>query len=145
MRQLACTWKILSGRRSKLFLFLHLRSFSTCKHPVIALVATKIQRKRGKEGKRKREKRNRKRKREKEEKIISEVSKFIKERVKKNYRVHLYSNVIEIPVISDTIEDRDMGSLAKLKHLLGNLGTHFNEKRGVLVPLNWEDYSMFLS
>ena len=57
----------------------------------------------------------------------------------------LYSNVIEIPVISDTIEDRDMGSLAKLKHLLGNLGSHFNEKRGVLVPLNWENYSMFLS
>ena len=127
MRQLACTWKILSGRRSKLFLFLHLRSFSTCKHPVIALVATKTQRKRGNED------------------IISEASKFIKEREGKNYNAHLYSNITEIPVISDSKEDRDMKGLAKPKQLLANLGTHFNEKRGVLVPLNWEDYSMFLS
>ena len=65
--------------------------------------------------------------------------------MEKNYRVHLHSNVIEIPVISDVIEDRDMKSLAKLKHLLANLGTHFNEKRGTLVPLNWENYSMFFS
>ena len=131
MRQLACTWKILSGRRSKYLIFLHLRLsiiiLSTCKHPVIALVATKTQRKRG------------------NEEIISEASKFIKERMEKNYRVHLHSNVIEIPVISDVIEDRDMKSLVKLKLLLGNLGSHFNEMRGVLVPLNWENYSMFWS
>ena len=59
-------------------------------------------------------------------------------------RVHLYSDIIEIPVISNTIEDRDMKTLAKLRHLLANLGTHFNEMRGVLVPLNWENYSKLL-
>ena len=100
---------------------------STCKHPIIALVAIKTQKKR------------------RNEDIILEASIFIKGHFEKNNRVHLYSNIIEIPVISDTIEDRDMETLAKLKNLLANLGTHFNEKRGVLVPLNWENYSMFLS
>ena len=76
--------------------------------------------------------------------IISEASIFIKGHVEKSNKVHLYSNIIEMSsVISD--EDRDMKSLAKLKNLLANLGTHFNEKRGVLVPLNWENYSMLLS
>ena len=101
---------------------------STCKHPIIAIVATKTERRRG------------------NEKIISEASKFIKGRVGKDNRVHLFSKIrtIEIPAINDTIEDRDMKTLAKLKQLLANLGTHCIEKRGVLVPLNWEEYSKFL-
>ena len=99
---------------------------STCKHPIIAIVATKTERKRG------------------NEKIISQASKFIKERVEKKNRVHLYNKIITIDIPDRwQTEDRDMKSLAKLKRLLANLGTHLNKKRSVLVPLNWEDYSMF--
>ena len=98
---------------------------STCKHPIIALVATKTQSKIGNED------------------IISEASRFLQEHVEKNNRVLLYTDIFELPAISDTIEERDIKSLTMLKHLLANLGTYFNEKRGVFVPLNWEDYSMF--
>ena len=96
---------------------------STCKHPIIALVATKVETSQGGlEG------------------IVSESRDFIKQQAEKHEKskVFLHSEVIQIPV------EPSMEAPAGVKGLLANLGTHFNEKRGALVPLNWEDYSMFL-
>ena len=69
--------------------------------------------------------------------IISESRDFIKQQAEKHEKskVFLHSEVIQIP------GEPSMEAPARVKGLLANLGTHFNERRARHVPLNWEEYS----
>ena len=99
---------------------------STCKQPVIAIVATKIEN--SYEG---------------NESIIKESVEFIKEQVYKyqNSQVYLYSEIIKTAAKTDGEGIEDIKTPSMLRELLAIFGTHFNEKKGFLVPFNWEEYS----
>ena len=98
---------------------------STCKQPIIALVATKEDN--SEIG---------------NEVIVTESRDFIK-KARKHYnsQVYLYSDIVRIPHIYNTDQKENVETPARLKRFLASLGTHFNQKSSALVPLNWEGYS----